>query len=49
VETVGQAGFLYRHGCDEIQGYLVARPLPAEQLQERYRQTVPMPWRDASD
>jgi diguanylate cyclase (GGDEF)-like protein len=49
VETVGQAGFLYRHGCDEIQGYLVARPLPAEQLQERYRQTVAMPWRDASD
>jgi diguanylate cyclase (GGDEF)-like protein len=48
VETVGQADFLYRHGCDEIQGYLVARPLPAEQLQERYRQAEPMPWRDAT-
>jgi diguanylate cyclase (GGDEF)-like protein len=48
VETVGQAGFLHRHGCDEIQGYLVARPLPAEQLQQRYEQPVAMPWRDAS-
>jgi diguanylate cyclase (GGDEF)-like protein len=49
VETVGQAAFLHRHGCDEIQGYLIARPLPAGQLEERYRQTAPMPWRDASD
>ena len=47
VETAGQAGFLHRHGCDEIQGYLVARPLPAAQLHERYRQATAMPWRDA--
>jgi diguanylate cyclase (GGDEF)-like protein len=44
VETVGQAAFLHRHGCDEIQGYLVARPLPADQLQERFRQPAAMPW-----
>jgi diguanylate cyclase (GGDEF)-like protein len=44
VETAGQAGFLHRQGCDEIQGYLVARPLPAEQVQERMRQTETMSW-----
>jgi diguanylate cyclase (GGDEF)-like protein/PAS domain S-box-containing protein len=27
VETEGQLGFLRRHGCDEIQGYWLARPL----------------------
>ena len=45
VETVGQAAFLEHHGCDEIQGYLVARPLPSVQLLERFRQPVAMPWR----
>ena len=45
VETVGQAAFLEHHGCDEIQGYLVARPLPSAQLLERFRQPVQMPWR----
>jgi EAL domain-containing protein (putative c-di-GMP-specific phosphodiesterase class I) len=45
VETAGQAGFLQRHGCDEIQGYLVARPLPSQEVLERFRQPVVMPWR----
>jgi diguanylate cyclase (GGDEF)-like protein len=45
VETDGQAAFLERHGCDELQGYLVARPLPADQLLDRFRQPVAMPWR----
>jgi diguanylate cyclase (GGDEF)-like protein/PAS domain S-box-containing protein len=31
VETREQLAFLARHGCDLIQGYLLARPLPAEQ------------------
>ncbi|HEY9197754.1 MAG TPA: EAL domain-containing protein [Gammaproteobacteria bacterium] len=30
VETVGQVDFLMRQGCAEIQGYLVARPMPAD-------------------
>jgi diguanylate cyclase (GGDEF)-like protein len=33
VETEGQASFLREHHCDEIQGYLVAPPLPAERMQ----------------
>jgi diguanylate cyclase (GGDEF)-like protein len=45
VETAGQAGFLEHHGCDEIQGYLVACPLPSGQLLERFRRPVEMPWR----
>jgi len=32
VETREQAAFLHTHGCDELQGYLISRPVPAEQL-----------------
>jgi EAL domain-containing protein (putative c-di-GMP-specific phosphodiesterase class I) len=32
VETTEQASFLREHGCDEIQGYLLSRPVPAEQF-----------------
>jgi diguanylate cyclase (GGDEF)-like protein len=32
IETVEQADFLRQHGCDEFQGYLYSRPLPAEQI-----------------
>ena len=32
VETEAQRAFLRRHGCDEIQGYLVGRPLPIEEF-----------------
>ena len=30
VETPEQLDFLYRHGCDAMQGYCLSRPLPAE-------------------
>jgi diguanylate cyclase (GGDEF)-like protein len=29
VETEGQMRYMYRHGCDEMQGYYYSRPLPA--------------------
>ena len=31
VETTEQARLLYEMGCDELQGYLLGRPVPAEQ------------------
>ncbi|MFL6713181.1 MAG: EAL domain-containing protein, partial [Sulfurifustis sp.] len=35
VETREQLVFLKSHGCHAVQGNLVARPLPAERLNER--------------
>jgi len=37
VETVEQQNFLRDHGCDEMQGYLISRPLPARDLAELLR------------
>ncbi|PNG14355.1 putative bifunctional diguanylate cyclase/phosphodiesterase [Stutzerimonas stutzeri] len=34
VETQEQADFLKAHGCDEMQGYLISRPVPAEEFVE---------------
>ncbi|MBL8245281.1 MAG: EAL domain-containing protein, partial [Rhodanobacteraceae bacterium] len=33
VETEGQAALLREYGCELAQGYLYARPMPAEQYQ----------------
>ena len=32
VESVGQLAFLKEKGCDEIQGFLVSRPLPPDRV-----------------
>jgi diguanylate cyclase (GGDEF)-like protein/PAS domain S-box-containing protein len=40
VETLAQADFLRRTGCDEMQGYLVGRPVPAEEVTETLRARV---------
>ena len=37
VETIEQQAFLREHGCDEMQGYIVSRPLPAGDLAEFLR------------
>lgn len=38
VETEAQMQFLRRHDCDEMQGYLFSRPVPAKELQEILRE-----------
>ncbi|KPY94254.1 GGDEF domain/EAL domain protein, partial [Pseudomonas syringae pv. coriandricola] len=32
VETTGQLELLRSFGCNQVQGYLISRPLPMEQL-----------------
>lgn len=32
VETQAQQAFLARNGCNSVQGYLLGRPVPPEQL-----------------
>ncbi|MEH6356968.1 MAG: bifunctional diguanylate cyclase/phosphodiesterase [Marinobacter sp.] len=34
VETTDQLSFLRQHGCDIAQGYLISRPIPADQLDQ---------------
>ncbi|THC46757.1 bifunctional diguanylate cyclase/phosphodiesterase [Massilia sp. Mn16-1_5] len=44
VETLGQAQCLRKHGCDEIQGFLLARPVPAGQVPAIFRQPGLATW-----
>jgi diguanylate cyclase (GGDEF)-like protein len=38
VESLDELRFLKDHGCDEIQGYLISRPLPAPQFERVFRE-----------
>ena len=40
VETEDQIAFLRSHGCDEIQGYLVSRPVSAENFESLFAQDL---------
>lgn len=40
VETQDQLAFLRAHGCDEVQGYLLSKPLPADELAKIFRQAA---------
>jgi diguanylate cyclase (GGDEF)-like protein/PAS domain S-box-containing protein len=46
VETEAQVTFLVQHGCEEIQGYLLSRPVPAATFEQRFlRERIVMPRR----
>ncbi len=40
VETKEQLKFLQEQGCDQIQGYLISKPLSAEELEERFLKNI---------
>ena len=40
VETEAQARFLQEAGCSKLQGYYFCRPIPFEQIVERYRKGI---------
>jgi EAL domain-containing protein (putative c-di-GMP-specific phosphodiesterase class I) len=39
VESIEQVAFLKKNGCDEIQGYVVAKPLPPDKVNLLFEQT----------
>jgi CheY-like chemotaxis protein len=43
VETEAQLAYLARHGCDEMQGYLFSRPVPADDFAEMLREGRTLP------
>jgi diguanylate cyclase (GGDEF)-like protein len=49
VETEEQLGFLCELGCDEIQGFLFSRPVPAADFEELLRRDVRLPRPAGSD
>ncbi len=43
VEDEAMVASLCRFGCDEVQGYLLGRPMPAEQMEDYLRRAVARP------
>lgn len=43
VETQDHLNFLHGVGCDQIQGFLMSRPLPGEVMEKMFRERPPMP------
>lgn len=40
VETAEQLAFLREHQCDQIQGYYFSRPLPANRMEQLFRESI---------
>jgi EAL domain-containing protein (putative c-di-GMP-specific phosphodiesterase class I) len=36
VETEQQLEYLRKHDCDQIQGYLISKPVPAAEIETRF-------------
>ena len=36
VETPEQLEYMRFHGCDQVQGFLISKPVPADELEERF-------------
>ncbi len=43
VETQDHLNFLHGVGCDQIQGFLMSRPLPGEEMERMFRERPQMP------
>jgi diguanylate cyclase len=43
IEREGQLEWLRSRGCDEVQGFLLSRPLSAQQLEEQFLAKLPAP------
>lgn len=39
VEDDKQLQFLGEHGCDEVQGFIYSKPLPAEDIEREFLET----------
>lgn len=48
VETAEQRDYLRQVGCDEVQGYFYARPMPAHELEALWRESVSQPLESSS-
>ena len=49
VETEGQLEFLRAHGCNEIQGYYLSRPLPAAEFEGMLRENLRLRLREEGE
>lgn len=49
VETQGQLNYLQSQGCDEIQGYFVSKPIPADELERLLAEQIRIPLHEHAD